>query len=86
MTLIHSVASRSALAALERCLEEAHPGLRVLIEVNVAGEPGKAGVEPAELDELIALAPVPVAGLMTMPPLTERAAGEPAATSPSCAV
>ena len=69
VTLIHSVASRSALTALERCREAAHPGLRVLIEVNVAGEPGKAGVDAAMLHELIDLSPVPVAGLMTMPPL-----------------
>jgi hypothetical protein len=67
--LIHSVASRSALHELERHRELARPGLRVLIEVNVSGEQGKAGVDPAELDEYIAASPVPVAGLMTMPPL-----------------
>ena len=44
--LIHSVASESALRKLARHLERARPGLRVLIEVNVAGEPGKAGVLP----------------------------------------
>ena len=63
--LIHSVASVSALRALDR---HARPGLEVLIEVNVAGEAGKAGVAPAELDGLIAASPVAVAGLMTMPP------------------
>jgi pyridoxal phosphate enzyme (YggS family) len=67
--LIHSVASESALRALERHRELARPGLRILIEVNLAGEEGKAGVAPERLDELIELAPVPVAGLMTMPPL-----------------
>ena len=67
--LIHSVASRSALRELERHRELARPGLRILIEVNVAGEQGKAGVDPAELDEYIAASAVPVAGLMTMPPL-----------------
>ena len=41
--------------------------------MNVAGEPGKAGVAPEELDAFIARSPVPVAGLMTMPPL----AGQP---------
>ena len=69
MRLIHSVASESALRALERHLSLARPGLRILIEVNVAGEQGKAGVAPARLGELIARAPVPVAGLMAMPPL-----------------
>jgi pyridoxal phosphate enzyme (YggS family) len=63
--LIHSLASATALRALGR---HARPGLEVLIEVNVAGEAGKAGVAPSELDALIAGSPVPVAGLMTMPP------------------
>ena len=69
--LIHSVASESALRVLGRHLESARPGLRILIEVNVAGEEGKAGVLPAELDELIERSPLPVEGLMTMPPMTD---------------
>jgi PLP dependent protein len=36
----------------------------------VAGEAGKAGVAPADLDAFIARSPLPVAGLMTMPPLS----------------
>ena len=67
--LVHSVASDSALRELERHRESARPGLRILIEVNVAREPGKAGVLPEQLDDFLARAPVPVAGLMTMPPL-----------------
>ncbi len=67
--LIHSLASRSALAELERHRDIARPGLRILLEVNLAGESGKAGIAPEHLDEFIARAPVPVAGLMTMPPL-----------------
>jgi uncharacterized pyridoxal phosphate-containing UPF0001 family protein len=39
--------------------------------VNLAGEQAKAGVPVGELDEFIARAPLPVAGLMTMPPLVE---------------
>jgi PLP dependent protein len=69
--LIHSVASESALRELRRHLELARPDLRILIEVNVAGEPGKSGVAPAELDAFIERSPLPVAGLMTMPPLTD---------------
>jgi PLP dependent protein len=69
--LVHSVASDSALRELERHRELARPGLRILIEVNVAGEEGKAGVAPGKLDEFIERSPVPVAGLMTMPPLVE---------------
>jgi pyridoxal phosphate enzyme (YggS family) len=68
--LIHSVASESALRELGRHRELARPGLRILVEVNVAGEAGKAGVAPEELDSFIARSPVPVAGLMTMPPLS----------------
>jgi len=63
--LIHSVDSLSAIRELER---HARPGLEVLIEVNLAGEAAKAGVEPGELDRLIDVCPVPVVGLMTMPP------------------
>jgi pyridoxal phosphate enzyme (YggS family) len=68
--LIHSVASESALRELERQRDRARPGLRILIEVNIAGEAGKAGIAPAELDAFIARAPLPVAGLMAMPPLS----------------
>jgi PLP dependent protein len=68
--LIHSVASDSALRELARHREIAREGLRILVEVNVAGEAGKAGVPPAELDAFIARSPVAVAGLMTMPPLS----------------
>jgi pyridoxal phosphate enzyme (YggS family) len=71
--LIHSVASESALAELERHRTLARPGLRILIEVNVAGEAGKAGVAPEQLDSFIARASLPVAGLMTMPPLSAQA-------------
>jgi PLP dependent protein len=67
--LIHSVASDSALRELERHRAVARPGLGILIEVNVAGEQGKAGVAPEQLDAFIARSPVPVAGLMAMPPL-----------------
>jgi pyridoxal phosphate enzyme (YggS family) len=70
--LIHSLASDSALRELGLRQELARPGMRVLIEVNVAEEPGKEGVAPAELAGFIERCPVPVAGLMTMPPLSPR--------------
>jgi pyridoxal phosphate enzyme (YggS family) len=66
--LIHSVASESALRELATHRAEAKPGLEIMIEVNVAGEPGKDGVAPAQLDAFIEHSPVPVVGLMTMPP------------------
>src|SRR4029078_2974850 len=53
--LIHSVASESALRKLEE-----HPAKEVLIQVNVAGEDGKAGIATEELGDFIARAPVPV--------------------------
>jgi hypothetical protein len=67
--LIHSVASESALRELDRHRALARPGMQVLIEVNVAREPGKSGVAPEQLDSYIERSPVPVAGLMCMPPL-----------------
>lgn len=66
--LIHSLASASALRELQHSQQIARPGLRVLIEVNVAAEEGKAGVAPAEIEQYLERCPVPVAGLMTMPP------------------
>ena len=65
--LIHSVASDSALRRLE-----SHPAREVLIEVNVAGEEGKEGISPEDLPAFIERCPVPVTGLMTMPPFVER--------------
>jgi PLP dependent protein len=67
--LIHSVASDSVLAQLAR---HALPNTAVLVEVNVSGEASKSGVAPAELSAFLERAPVPVVGLMTMPPLAAR--------------
>ena len=67
VSLIHSLASDSALAQLEK-----HPAPEVLVQVNVAGEEGKAGIAPDALGDFIARSPVPVGGLMTMPPAVER--------------
>ncbi len=65
--LIHSVASESALRRLER-----DPAPEVLLQVNVAGEEAKEGIRPGEVGEYISRCPVPVTGLMTMPPPVER--------------
>ncbi len=70
--MIHSLASESALEMLARHRALARPGACVLLEVNLADEPGKAGIAPAQIDAFIARSPLPVAGLMTMPPLSER--------------
>jgi len=66
--LIHSVASDSALRRLE---QHGTPDTEVLVEVDVAGEEGKAGIAPGELEDFIARCPVRVVGLMAMPPYTE---------------
>lgn len=67
--LIHSVATDSALDQLGR---HGTPQTEVLVEVNVAGEEGKGGVNPADLPDFIARCPVRVGGLMTMPPFSEN--------------
>ncbi|MFL5911634.1 MAG: YggS family pyridoxal phosphate-dependent enzyme [Gaiellaceae bacterium] len=67
---IHSVASDSVLAQLER---HARPETEILVEVNLAGEASKSGIAPAELGAFIERTPVPVAGLMTMPPAVAAA-------------
>ena len=59
--LCHSLASESAARKLT---------IPALVEVNVSGEPTKSGVQPEELDRLLAAYP-DVRGLMTMPPETD---------------
>lgn len=66
--LVHSVATDSVLAQLEK---HGGPETEVLVEVNVSGEQGKGGVEPAELPAFIERCPVRVGGLMTMPPFSD---------------
>lgn len=66
--LIHSVASESALRRLE-----GSPVREVLLQVNIAGEESKAGIAPADVGWFLEACPVPVGGLMCMPPFVERA-------------
>lgn len=65
--LIHSVSSDSALRQLE-----AHgtPETEVLVQVNLAGEESKGGIEPDHLGAFIARCPARVGGLTAMPPFT----------------
>jgi PLP dependent protein len=67
--LVHSVASDSALTQIER---HATAGTEILLEVNVAGEEGKAGIAPDEIPAYLeragAAGTFAVTGLMTMPP------------------
>jgi PLP dependent protein len=66
---IHSVGSDSVLAQLGR---HASSATEVLVEVNVAAEAGKSGIDAAELEAFLERCPVRVVGLMTMPPLASR--------------
>ena len=65
---VHSVSTDSVLKQLER---HGSPETEVLVEVNIAGEEGKSGIAPAELDDFIGRCPARVVGLMTMPPLAD---------------
>jgi PLP dependent protein len=65
--LIHSVATDSVLAQLG---SHAGPETEVLVEVNLSGEEGKGGVDPADLPAFLERCPVTVGGLMTMPPFS----------------
>jgi PLP dependent protein len=63
--LVHSVGTESVLAQLGK---HGGPGTEVLIQVNVAGEEGKGGFDPSELEDVLERCPVSVRGLSTMPP------------------
>jgi pyridoxal phosphate enzyme (YggS family) len=67
---IHSVSSDSALAQLAR---HGTDQTKVLIEVNISGEPGKSGIAPSLLPQFLEHCLVQVVGLMTMPPLAANA-------------
>lgn len=71
--LIHSVSSDSVLEQLAK--HAAGSDVEVLVEVNVAGEASKSGIAPGELPAFLERCPVPVVGLMTMPPLAASPEG-----------
>ncbi len=70
--LIHAVDSLSVCRRLD---EHSGSVAACLLQVNVAGEDTKAGIAPAEVDDLLeqtaGLERVRFDGLMTMPPLTD---------------
>lgn len=66
--LIHSVHSDSVMRQLGKHGDDS---TEVLIQVNVAGEEGKGGVDPAALGAAIDACPVRVVGLSTMPPFSD---------------
>ena len=74
--LIHSVDRLGVAEAIARRASTLGLTQRVLVEVNVAGETSKAGIEPGRAlhlcEQIAALHGVDLCGLMTMPPLPER--------------
>jgi hypothetical protein len=63
---IHSVASDSAIAQIEKHWRD---GLEVFLQVNIAGEEGKAGVAVEDVPRY--LERLPFTGLTVMPPATD---------------
>ena len=83
--LIHSVASDSALRELERHRAQRPRRAADPDRGQRRRRAGQGRGRPEQLDELIARSPVPVAGLMTMPPLRPRIPRTAGATSRRCA-
>jgi PLP dependent protein len=75
--MIHSVDSLGLAQEINRIAEEQGMHPRVLLEVNVAGEGSKFGFKSetlrAEMESLLALPRLSILGLMTIPPLAEKA-------------
>lgn len=75
VSLIHSVDSLRLLERISQVAAERRQTPRVLLEVNVSGEPSKQGFSPdslrSEWDRLVALDHVSINGLMTMAPPAE---------------
>lgn len=74
VTTIHTLASLSAARRLASLAEAGLSMPQLFVQVNVADDPAKDGVDPAELDRFLSDLPGPlrVEGLMTMPAFTER--------------
>ncbi len=85
--LIHSVDRRSLVDRLQRLAASSSVTQSLLVQVNVADDPAKAGCSMQEVDELVAYAcgqpNLEVAGLMTMPPLPASADADDTAPTPA---
>jgi pyridoxal phosphate enzyme (YggS family) len=75
--LIHSVDSVELAAEIDRCAEAAGLRQKILIEINLGAEPGKAGFLEDRVEEafprLAALNHLAIEGLMVIPPLVREA-------------
>ena len=74
--MIQSVDSLRLATAIDKRSEELDIVTKILVEVNIGGEEAKSGIEPENLEALLAeIAPmkhVHVCGLMTIPPILEK--------------
>jgi pyridoxal phosphate enzyme (YggS family) len=75
--LFHGIDSLNLARDLNRIAEEDGMHPRILLEVNVAGEGSKFGFKPEtlrqEMEQLLSLGRLSIEGLMTIPPLAEKA-------------
>jgi pyridoxal phosphate enzyme (YggS family) len=75
--LVHSLDRLDLATELDRRARQRERPVAALVQVNVGGERNKGGFEPdavpAALDAIAKLDHVDVRGLMTIPPMTERA-------------
>jgi pyridoxal phosphate enzyme (YggS family) len=76
--VIHSLDSPELAQRLDRlCVEEGRQELPVLIQINLAGEKTKTGLDPRELPQLLDAVTgcqhLRLIGLMTLPPYFENA-------------
>lgn len=70
--VIHGLDRPSLLSALARAMDKADRRIPCFIQVDLAREPQKGGVTPADLGALVAAAraaDIPLLGLMTVPPV-----------------
>ncbi|MBI3735477.1 YggS family pyridoxal phosphate-dependent enzyme, partial [Candidatus Sumerlaeota bacterium] len=75
--LIHSVDSARLIAELERRAAALNIQQRILLEINIGGDPAKTGANPQDIPALLAaLSDAPhlrAEGLMTIPPYSDEA-------------
>jgi hypothetical protein len=75
--LFHGVDSLALAQEMNRIAADEGMHLRVLLEINVAGEGSKFGFSPDKLreqmEELLALQRLSILGLMTIPPQADKA-------------
>lgn len=75
--LLHSVDSLALAEQINRVADEDGHHPRVLLEINIAGEGSKFGIQPKNLKDvagdILQLPRLTVEGLMTIPPLSSKA-------------